>query len=101
MSGTKAALVVIEPEVKLLDPPKSEVESTVEAMATHCVPFQPKIPKELNEVTALVASQVKVILADVAPFISQYSTLFTLKTPAPISVVLKGPLAGNTGSLPP
>ena len=56
---------------------------------------------ELKEAIALVESQVKVIFAEVAPFISQYSTLSTVPTPAPKSVVLNGPPAGNTGSLPP
>ena len=56
---------------------------------------------ELKEAIALVESQVKVIFAEVAPLMSQYSTVSTAPTPAPKSAVLNGPLAGNTGSLPP
>ena len=93
--------MVIEPEVKVLEPPKIEVRSIVEPIATHCVPFHPKIDSDAKEVIALAVSHVKVILAAVAPFISQYSTSSTEPTPGPRRVVLNGPLRGNTGSLPP
>ena len=93
--------MVIDPVVKVLEPPMREVESTVEAMATHCVPFQPKIESEDNDVIALLASQVRVIFAEVVPLISQYSTLFTDPTPVPIRDVLYGPPVGKIGSFPP
>ena len=99
--GIKSVLVVIEPEIKLLVPPKSDVISTEEPIASQCVPFHPKIDNDDNVVMTLLASHVKVILVGVAPLISQYSTSSTEPTPTPLRAVLNGPLAGNIGSFPP
>src|SRR5438128_2205779 len=79
----------------------NEPASNVDGMATHCVPSQPtmvnleKSPPVIAGMGVL-ASQVRVILAGVAPSMSQYSTLSTVPTLAALDVVGKaGPPPGK------
>lgn len=75
-------VLVIDPAVRPLAPPKTEVTSTVEGIRTYWVPFQPAIVSLLRSLVvklpiALDVLQARVIAVALAPSMSQYSSVRT------------------------
>ncbi|MNL36443.1 hypothetical protein D3C87_1585240 [compost metagenome] len=102
MLGTRALVVVIDPAVRLLVPPKIELTSTLEAIGTHCEPFHPAMVSlsgcALVRLEILLpASQVSVIAVAFVPLISQYSIVLTACNVPSNVADGNGPPAGSTG----